>query len=341
MQLNNLSLPDMLTACVAAQVSDIHLSRHADGGTIRCRIHGQLTPVSYMTSAIYDHLASMLKLRAGMDVSVYHVPQDGRFSETVLARQQDFRLSTLPTPFGEDLVVRVLQARDRLSQVADLGFSVRAEALLLEMLSFKSGLLLVTGPTGSGKTTTLYTSLQYLADRGGRMVVSIEDPVESLLAGVRQTALNPVIGYDAPRALKAILRQDPDVILVGEIRDAEMARLALEAAYTGHLVLSALHTSDVASSLRRMQGFGVDLFLLQHAVRGIVSQRLCPIACVGCSAKDTASSCEMCQGTGIVGRRVDVEMFSPESASYWSAFSEGKPVTAWGGDYIPFAGASV
>lgn len=340
MQLKDLSLPEILIACVAAQVSDIHLSRVSDGGEIRGRIYGRLTVPEGFSASAYDHLVSMVKLRAGMDLSVYHVPQDGRFSETIMGRPQDFRVSTLPTPFGEDVVIRVLHARERLQTMSDLGFSSQMESSVLQMLSHKSGLILVTGPTGSGKTTTLYTCLQHLADIGGRMVVSIEDPVEALLSGVRQTALNADIGYDAPRALKAILRQDPDVILVGEIRDAEMARLALEAAYTGHLVLSALHTSDVASSLRRMQGFGVDLFLLQHAVKGILSQRLMPVLCATCTDINRAA-CSVCQGTGIVGRRVDVELFIPENADYWSAFSEGKPATAWPGFYLPWDSRSL
>lgn len=338
MQLNNLSLPEILTLCVASQVSDIHLSRSVDFGSIRCRIYGQLTPGDSVSASAYDHLVSMIKLRAGMDLSVYHVPQDGRFSEEITGRLQDFRVSTLPTLFGEDVVIRVLHARERLQTMADLGFSSEVESAVLQMVSHKSGLILVTGPTGSGKTTTLYTCLQHLADIGGRMVVSIEDPVEALLAGVRQTTLNAEIGYDAPRALKAILRQDPDVILVGEIRDAEMARLALEAAYTGHLVLSALHTSDVASSLRRMQGFGVDMFLLQHAVKGIVSQRLCPLRCTACAeAMVGAARCSVCQGTCVVGRHVDVELFIPESAAYWTAFSDGELAKDWPGFYLPWA----
>jgi len=335
MHLNNLSLPEILTACVSAHVSDIHLSRGASCGAIRCRIYGQLTPGEALSPGGYDHLVSMIKLRAGMDVSVYHVPQDGRFSEEIAARPQDFRVSTLPTPFGEDVVIRVLHARERLQTMAALGFSAQVESSVLQMLSHKSGLVLVTGPTGSGKTTTLYTCLQHLADSGGRMVVSIEDPVEALLPGVRQTALNADIGYDAPRALKAILRQDPDVILVGEIRDAEMANLALEAAYTGHLVLSALHTSDVASSLRRMQGFGVDAFLLQHAVKGLVSQRLCPVLCEVCAGTGT-NGCPSCLGTGVLGRQVDVELFIPESAAYWSSFSAGKKAHDWPGFYLPW-----
>ncbi len=337
MQLNTLSLPEILITCVAAQVSDLHFSRVSEGGEIRGRIYGRLTPSESLSASAYDHLVSMIKLRAGMDLSVYHVPQDGRFTETIQERQQDFRVSTLPTPFGEDVVIRVLHARERLLDMQGLGFLSQVEDAVLQMLSQKSGLLLVTGPTGSGKTTTLYTCLQHLADIGGRMVVSIEDPVEALLPGVRQTALNTTIGYDAPRALKAILRQDPDVILVGEIRDAEMAHLALEAAYTGHLVLSALHTSDVASSLRRMQGFGVDMFLLQHAVKGILSQRLCPVLCA-CAGQQ--AGCTTCQGTGVVGRQVDVELFMPENADYWSAFSEGKPADEWTGYYIPWGHAS-
>lgn len=332
MHLKNLSLSEILATCVVSQVSDLHLSRVSDGGLIRGRIYGRLTDPERLSAATYDHLVSMIKLRAGMDVSVYHVPQDGRFTETDLAGDRDFRVSTLPTPFGEDVVIRVLHARDRLLDMRGLGFSAQVEAAVVQLLAHKSGLILVTGPTGSGKTTTLYTCLQYLADTGGRMVVSIEDPVEALLPGVRQTALNADIGYDAPRALKAILRQDPDVILVGEIRDAEMAHLALEAAYTGHLVLSALHTSDVASSLRRMQGFGVDLFLLQHAVRGILSQRLCPLRCEDCHGLD----CSACQGTGLSGRQVGVELFMPDTADYWRAFSSGQAAKEWPGFYIPW-----
>ena len=332
MHLKNLSLSEMLATCVASHVSDLHLSRVSNGGEIRCRIYGRLTAPEALSAETYDHLVSMIKLRAGMDVSVYHVPQDGRFTETSLVGDRDFRVSTLPTPFGEDVVIRLLHARDRLRDIRGLGFSSQVEAAVLQLLSHKSGLILVTGPTGSGKTTTLYTCLQHLADIGGRMVVSIEDPVEALLPGVRQTALNLEIGYDGPRALKAILRQDPDVILVGEIRDAEMAHLALEAAYTGHLVLSALHTSDVASSLRRMQGFGVDLFLLQHAVRGILSQRLCPIRCENGDHMD----CAACQGTGISGRRAEVELFVPDTADYWRAFAAGDVASEWPGFYIPW-----
>lgn len=330
--ITDLALPELLAHCAQTNTSDIHFSKRADGGEIRCRIHGQLTPPETLSPGTYDHLISMIKLRSGMDISVNHVPQDGRFTEFIVDREQDFRASTLPTPFGEDVVIRILHSREQLSQIQELGLPSQVSDTLLTMLTQKSGLLLVTGPTGSGKTTTLYTCLQHLAETGGRMVVSIEDPVEAVLPGVRQTAINTSIGYDAPRALKAILRQDPDVILVGEIRDAEMARLALEAAYTGHLVLSALHTSDVASSLRRMQGFGVDMFLLQHAIKGILSQRLCPIPCPNCNGP----TCVECRGTQVIGRQIDVETFMPANIAYWQSFAEGKPVDQWGGIYLPF-----
>lgn len=330
MNFTDYSLNTLLTTCIDNHVSDIHFLRRSAHGEIRCRLHGTLTPSMEIASDSYDHLISMIKLKSGMDVSLYHSPQDGRFTYNTPNGSQDLRTSSLPTAFGEDMVVRVLHKKEKLKSLPELGFSEIRTKTIQDILGNRSGMFLVTGPTGSGKTTTLYTCLSYLAQDIGRMVVSIEDPIESILPNVRQTALNTDIHYDGPRALKAILRQDPDILLIGEIRDAHMAHLATEAAYTGHLVLSSLHTSDVASSLRRLHGFGIDPFLIRHAIVGILSQRLLPIPCLFCQ-QTLDTHCAQCHGTQKTGRRIESELLHVRNTDYWEDFLSGKTPTDWSG----------
>ena len=203
-------------------------------------------------------------------------PQDGQLHYTNGDTHYDVRISVLPTVHGEDIVCRLFNQRYRCQTLNDLGVSEPKEHLIYDMCDHDSGLILVTGPTGSGKTTTLYTLLRYLQSKDRGVIATLEDPVEKHLQGIRQSSIKPDKNYTFSAGLKAILRQDPDIIMVGEIRDAQTAHIALEAAYTGHLVLSSLHTHDAKSTLLRLKHFGCDPFLVSYALRGIISQHLKP-----------------------------------------------------------------
>lgn len=217
----------------------------------------------------HNWVFSQIKLRSDCDISVTTLPQDGRFSSGTT----QVRVSTLPTVYGEDIVCRLLNQTGT-QTLEECGFSGQRLAMLQDMISEKAGLVLITGPTGSGKTTTVYSLLRALQDQNAGTIVTLEDPVESVLDGVRQSQINMASGFTFANGLKATLRQDPDIIMVGEIRDKETAMTALNAAYTGHLVISTLHTDDVATTLLRLQSFDLDPFLVSYSLKGIVSQKL-------------------------------------------------------------------
>ena len=264
----------LLEKALAAGASDVHLNSTSTGCSIYFRVHGVLSQALSYDAKLFEGLRALIKLHAHFDVSVETQPQDGRMSYLYQGKRYDIRLSSLPTVFGEDFVFRFFQTQSNQIGLTELGFSKTASSLIQSMLNLDSGLILVTGPTGSGKTTTLYSLLTSLAQQKKINIVSLEDPVESILEGVRQSQINTAIGYTFAKGLRAVLRQDPDCIMLGEIRDQETAQIALEAAYTGHLVLATLHTSDCKSSLLRLAGFGLDPFLVGYALKGIISQKL-------------------------------------------------------------------
>lgn len=302
--------------------SDIHIEPQEKRLQIRYRIDGVLfdamSPPGHMTAAV----VSRLKIMANLDISERRVPQDGRIRAMVHGRKLDLRMSTLPIVQGEKVVLRILDTRSIQVDLEDLGMDEDALLMWKHQISQPHGIVLVTGPTGSGKTTTLYSSLGKM-DRGSLNISTVEDPVEYHLAGINQTQAHDKIGMTFAAALRALLRQDPDVVMVGEIRDAETAKIAIQASLTGHLVLSTLHTNDAPSSVTRLINIGVEPYLIGSAVNACLAQRLVRKICPHCKTQvppdETAAEhlalqgisldmvwqgagCDKCRNTGYAGR---------------------------------------
>jgi type IV pilus assembly protein PilB len=248
---------------------------------VRYRIDGVLFELLTPPRKLHAALTSRIKIMANLDIAERRLPQDGRIRATVLGRKLDLRVSTVPTPKGEKTVMRILDSRSISVGLNDLGFSDDALTIWKKQIEQPHGILLVTGPTGSGKTTTLYSSIRQMDTR--RMNIStVEDPIEYNLQGITQIQTHEKIGMTFAKALKALLRQDPDVVMLGEIRDQETASTAIQAALTGHLVLSTLHTNDAPSSITRMINIGVEPFLVGAALNGVLAQRLVRKICPKC-----------------------------------------------------------
>jgi general secretion pathway protein E len=325
------AVEDLVSRAVSARASDLHLESTATGLRVRYRIDGDLME---MGDAPEPYLAAMIisrvKILAGLNIAEKRLPQDGRASLGVHGRRIDLRVSTAPTIDGESVVLRLLDASAAPRSLAALGLEPSAKARLARLLDSPYGMVLATRPTGSGKTTTLYAALGRLNDVSTK-IVAIEDPVEYRVDGVNQIQVNPRIGLGFANVLRSILRQDPDVILVGEIRDEETARLAIQASLTGHLVLSTLHTNDAASAITRLLDMGVEPYLLTASLRAVVAQRLLRRLCEACKAPVEVApadrgaldiegtvqgpvGCPVCHGTGYQGRIVVTELLelSPE-----------------------------
>lgn len=264
-----------------AGCSDMHLEPGNEFNRIRYRIDGVLQQAQRIPMDRHTALVSCVKLMAGMDIAEKRRPQDGRAQVTYGEQKIDLRVSSMPTVLGEKIVIRVLDSEANLLRLEDMGFT--ETNLDLYQLMFKSsyGLVLITGPTGSGKTTTLYATLQEL-NQSERNIITIEDPVEYRMDGVNQVAVNTKIGMTFAGGLRSILRQDPDIIMIGEIRDRETAEISIRAALTGHLVFSTLHTNTAAGAITRLLDMGIDPFLTASALRGIVAQRLVRKLCPAC-----------------------------------------------------------
>ena len=278
----------LISEGVRARASDIHLEREASGVAVRHRIDGLLRNVTTLDADTGTPLVSRIKIMAGLDIADRLRPQDGRITVTIGAGHVDLRVSTLPAAHGEKVVLRVLDTRAGGSTLDSLGIAAPALARLRGLLDIREGLILVTGPTGSGKTTTLYAALHAIQQRGVN-IVTVEDPIEYRLAGIVQVQVNARTGLTFASALRSILRQDPDVILVGEIRDAETASIAVQAALTGHLVLSTLHTIDAAGAIARLDDLGVDRYKVAASLKGVVAQRLLRRLCDGCREPDATT----------------------------------------------------
>ena len=302
--------------------SDIHIEPADKKLKVRFRIDGVLFEAMNPPASMSAAITSRLKIMANLDISERRVPQDGRIRCVVAGRKLDLRMSTLPNTYGEKTVMRILDTKSINVQLEDLGFSDDALEIWRGLVTAPHGITLVTGPTGSGKTTTLYASLRTL-DKNKMNISTVEDPVEYHLDGVTQTQTHEKIGMTFAKALKALLRQDPDVIMLGEIRDMETAMTAVQAALTGHLVLSTLHTNDAPSSITRLVNIGLEPFLVGAAVNGVLAQRLLRRLCKHCKAEErpsqemaeylemqgmatdkvwTAKGCDKCRGTGYSGR---------------------------------------
>ncbi len=304
--------------------SDIHIEPFEKEVRVRYRIDGVLHVVSKYSPEIKDAIVARIKVLSGLDIAEKRLPQDGRMKATFQGRQVDFRVSTVPTIYGEKVVLRILDKGALKLDLSDLGLEEREYQLLLKAIGSPYGMVLVTGPTGSGKTTTLYSAL-LTVNKPEVNVMTVEDPVEYNLYGINQVQVNPEIGLTFARALRAFLRQDPDVIMVGEIRDTETAEIAIESALTGHLVLSTLHTNDAPSTVTRLVDMGIEPFLVASSVILVIAQRLARRICPYCKEPFTyqpevlkevgftddeikslktyrGRGCEKCDYTGYKGR---------------------------------------
>ncbi len=278
----------VISRAVQMRSSDIHLEPTDQGLSVRYRIDGVLQTMQPLARAEQPQIISRIKLMAGMDIAEKRKPQDGRITMKSQDALLDIRVSSVPTRGSEKLVLRLLNVAEQILNLEHLGMSAAQLDLFMGYLERPQGMILVTGPTGSGKTTTLYSALAHRA-RPGVNIMTIEDPIEYELPGITQSQVKPEIGYDFANALRAFLRQDPDIMMVGEIRDLETAQVALRAAMTGHLVLSTVHTNDAAATVTRLTDLGVEPYLVVSSVSLIVAQRLMRKLCRSCRILDTGA----------------------------------------------------
>ncbi|MGJ3230775.1 MAG: GspE/PulE family protein [Oceanicaulis sp.] len=294
----------LITDAAEARASDIHIEPGPREAVVRRRVDGVLRESGRIAAAQALAVVSRIKVLCDLDIAEHRRAQDGALRFPVAGRTIDLRVSVIPTEHGESLAVRLLDPTAGLRDLEALGFAPGVTEALRAAVSKPNGLVLVTGPTGSGKTTTLYAALRHLCG-GERKILTIEDPIEYRLAGVSQTQVNPAIGLDFAQALRSFLRHDPDVIMVGEIRDAETARVAVQAAMTGHLVLSTLHTNDAPGAVTRLADMGLEPYLIAATLAGAFAQRLVRTVCRDCGGP----GCSACAGTGYAGRLAVAEGF--------------------------------
>lgn len=295
----------LIQRAVSSNASDIHFEPVQSALRVRFRVHGVMREAYKFDASLSDQVIARLKLMAKLDVTERRHAQNGRFKFPADGRVIDLRVSSLPLHDGESIVLRLLEFNLSQESLESLGFRSAVALRLDQLLMAQSGLILVTGPTGSGKSTTLYSMLNTL-NSTERKVISIEDPVELNIDGVNQIQINEEYGLGFSEALKTVLRQDPDVIMVGEIRDTETAQLAAQAALTGHLVLATLHTESAISALSRLKHLGLADYLIKATLRASVAQRLLRTVCTVCDAD--RSQCDSCSGRGFTGRTTIAEM---------------------------------
>jgi general secretion pathway protein E len=320
----------IISGGVERRASDIHIEPGRDAVAVRYRIDGFLQQERLVPTPLRAALTTRIKIMSKLDIAERRLPHDGRIKTAVRGVEIDIRVSTLPTVFGESVVMRILDRTRVELDFTKLGLDQPTQANLHRLMSLPNGIVLVTGPTGSGKTTTLYTALKHL-NRPELKLFTVEDPIEYQLSGVNQIQVQPQIGLDFPKALRSILRQDPDIVMIGEIRDLETARIAIQAALTGHLVFSTLHTNSAVAAITRLIDIGLERYLLASTISGIMAQRLVRKLCSDCSRPHSASDnrlkmalpakmelnplgsreavgCEACGGTGYSGRTTISEL---------------------------------
>ncbi|HHH20112.1 MAG TPA: type II/IV secretion system protein [Campylobacterales bacterium] len=318
----------VLKTAIDAKASDIHIEATETHTIVRYRIDGMLQEYFKLEKVIFGAVASRMKLLSSLDIAEKRKPQDGRFTQIISGNVYDFRVSTLPTLFGESIVLRILDKSKALVKLEDAGMNQKAYAKFQRGIKSPYGIVLVTGPTGSGKTTTLYGALNAIIDVKDK-IITVEDPVEYQMSGIQQVQVSAHTGLSFAAALRSILRQDPDKIMIGEIRDQETLRIAIEAALTGHLVLSTLHTNDAISAISRMQDMGIEDYLLGGAVVAIEAQRLVRKICETCKEEEEVNfegmddiaryvpegakfyrgkGCAVCNQSGYVGREMICEV---------------------------------
>ena len=299
----------LLTQAARDGASDIHIEPYERHSSVRFRVDGALREVVQPNRALHAALISRLKIMADLDIAEKRLPQDGRISLRLGTRAIDVRVSTLPSAHGERAVLRLLDKSENRISLESVGMQGEVLQKFEHLIAQPHGIILVTGPTGSGKTTTLYASLARL-DAAHNNIMTVEDPIEYELPGVGQTQVNPRIELTFARALRAILRQDPDIVMIGEIRDIETAQIAIQASLTGHLVLATLHTNDAASAVTRLTDMGVEPFLLSSSLLGVLAQRLVRKYCATCHGK----GCDACGQTGYAGRTGVFELLVVDDA---------------------------
>ena len=287
---------ELLELAVKKNASDIHIEPLEEVTRVRLRIDGLLCNAAEMLRSNHSAIVSRIKIICGIDIAEKRLPQDGRVEVEVGGSKIDLRVSTLPVINGEKVVIRLLEKSQKLLELEALNFSESNLKIYKQLINSPHGIILLTGPTGSGKSTTLYATLQELNDET-KNIITIEDPVERTIEGVNQIAVNNKAGLNFATGLRSIVRQDPNIIMVGEIRDGETVKIAVQAALTGHLVFSTLHTNNAIGAVTRLLDIGIEPFLLAAALRGVVAQRLVRTICPYCE-----SGCEHCNHTGYKGR---------------------------------------
>ncbi|MFT0531441.1 type II secretion system ATPase GspE [Castellaniella hirudinis] len=305
----------LLTQAARDGASDIHIEAFETHSVVRYRVDGTLRDIVSPRRALHNALVSRIKVMASLDIAEKRLPQDGRIALRVGGRPIDVRVSTLPTGHGERVVLRLLDKEAGRLQLERLGMAPDVLRGLDELIRRPHGIVLVTGPTGSGKSTTLYAALGRL-DAATTNILTVEDPIEYDLPGIGQTQVNPAIDLTFASALRAILRQDPDVVMIGEIRDLETAEIAVQASLTGHLVLATLHTNDAVAAVTRLLDMGVESFLLASTLQGVLAQRLVRKLCAACCVRQAdgradwnPGGCAACGHTGYSGRTGVHELF--------------------------------
>jgi general secretion pathway protein E len=298
----------VLAQAVASSASDVHFEPTHTSLEVRFRLDGVLQRVATMARDVAANVVARLKVMAELLTYRQDIPQEGRLSGGQARFGVDMRVSTFPTIHGEKAAVRLFDAAGRVLELDQLGLSSVLLESLRSMLAERSGAILLTGPSGSGKTTTIYACLRHLVQLGGRHIVTIEDPVEQVIEGVSQAQARPGSEFDFARGLRSLLRQDPEVIMIGEVRDPDTAGIAIEAALTGHLVFSTLHAGSACGVVGRLFELGVEPYLLTSALRGILNQRLVRRVCPGCGPDGASAGCAQCAGTGYRGRLLLAEL---------------------------------
>ena len=320
----------MISQSIKAKASDIHIEPYQDSFKVRYRVDGILYDLLTPPKWVQSPLVSRIKIMANLDIAEKRLPQDGRIEVKIGTQVVDIRVSTLPTSFGERVVLRLLDKKSSLMALNNFGLSKKKLETVRELITAPNGIILVTGPTGSGKTTTLYSILKEI-NKPEINIITIEDPIEYQIDGIGQIQVNPKIELTFAKGLRSIVRQDPDIILIGEIRDHETAEIAVQSALTGHLVFSTLHTNDAPSAITRLVDIGVEPFLITSAINAVLAQRLIRVLCNDCKKKYTPSKealhsiglneeqvkdrdfykavgCSKCFNTGYKGRTIILEI---------------------------------
>ncbi len=324
----------IITRAVESRASDIHIEPYDDEVKVRYRIDGVLHDIEIIPKKLQAAIFSRIKIMAKLNIAERRLPQDGRIKLKVGGSEIDVRVSSIPVLYGESLVMRLLGQKGIKIDMEELGFPTDTLATFNHIIKNPNGIILVTGPTGSGKTTTLYGALDKI-NSPDKKIITVEDPIEYHLKGINQIQVMPQINLDFPNILRHIVRQDPDIIMIGEIRDLETAEIAIQSALTGHLVFSTLHTNDAPTAITRLLDIGVPNFLLAATIRGVLAQRLVRVICPNCRQVDEAAildekarntfgagefqlykgaGCEKCAQTGFFGRSGIFELFTSDSA---------------------------